>query len=376
MSKFNSIAATGLKVTAAAVAAVATALVGAGAYAIKTGIEFETAFAGVKKTVDATDAELAEMREGIIDLSKRIPSSAAAIAEVAEAAGQLGIQNKHLISFTEVMTNLGVATNMSATEAATSLARLANITGMPQENFDRLGSTVVALGNNLATTESEIVDMGLRLAGAGKQVGMTEAQIMGMSGALSSVGIAADAGGSAMSTVMSKMQLAVEKGGESLQNFASVAGMSASEFQQAFHEDAAGAIVSFVEGLGNMDAQGQSAIKTLDDMGITEIRQRDALLRLAGAGDILSESIKLGTDAWIENTALTNEAEQKYETLESRIQILKNTVDAVAISFYDDMRPALVDTVNEGIKYVDQLADAFDSGGLQGVVRAAGDIFA
>ncbi|MGL5512040.1 MAG: hypothetical protein ACRDBM_02215, partial [Sporomusa sp.] len=46
------------------------------------------------------------------------------------------------------------------------------------------------------------------------------------------------------------------------------------------------------------------------------------------------------------------------------------------ISFYDDMRPALVDTVNEGIKYVDQLADAFDSGGLQGVVRAAGDIFA
>lgn len=376
MSKFSSIAEAGLKGVTVAVGAVSTALVGAAGYAIKTGIDFESAFAGVKKTVNATDEELAGFRDGIRDMAKEMPQSASAIAEVAEAAGQLGIKNESLLSFTEVMANLGVATNMSATDAATSLARLANITQMPQENFDRLGSTIVALGNNLATTESEITEMGLRLAGAGAQVGMSEAQIMGLAGAISSVGIEADAGGSAVSTVMSKMQLAVEKGGDSLNQFADVAGMSAEQFQQAFRDDAAQALVSFVTGLGTMEDRGQSAIATLSDLEITEIRQRDALLRLSGAGDILSESLGIATQAWEDNNALTKEAEQRYETMESRIQILKNNVTDLGIGIYDSMRDPIKNTVNEGITYVDKLSEAFSDGGLKGVVSASGDMFA
>ena len=376
MSKFAGIAKTGLKGVTVAVSAVSASLAGAAGYAIKTGIDFESAFAGVKKTVNASDEELSQFRQEIRDMAKEIPQSASSIAEVAEAAGQLGIKNENLMSFTRVMSDLGVATNMSATEAATSLARLANITQMPQENFGRLGSTIVALGNNLATTESEITEMGLRLAGAGKQVGMSEAKILGLSAAISSVGIDADAGGSAVSTVMTKMQLAVENGGDSLQQFADVAGMSAEQFQQAFKEDASQALVAFITGLGTMDARGKSAIATLSDMEITEIRQRDALLRLSGAGDLLSESLGIATQAWDENNALTKEAGQRYETLESRLQILKNNVSDLGISFYDSMRDPLKDTVNEGIEYVDQLSAAFSDGGLKGAVDAAGDIFA
>lgn len=375
MSKFSSVAKAGFKAVTLSMTAIKGTMAGISLYAAKTGIEFESAFTGVRKTVDATENELQGFRNEIRDMSKDIPASAAAISGVAEAAGQLGIQNKNLMSFTRTMTDLGVATNMSAEEAATSMARFANITKMPQEEFSNLGSTVVALGNNLATTEREISEMGLRLAGAGAQVGMSEAQILGLAGALSSVGIEADAGGSAVSTVMAKMQLAVEHGGDALEQFASVAGMSASEFQQAFKEDAAQALVSFVTGLSTMEERGQSAIATLDDMEITEIRQRDALLRLSGAGDVLSKSLGIATQAWDDNNALTNEASQRYETLESRLQVLKNNVDDFAISIYDNMRDPLRDTVNESIDYIQRLHSAFNDGGVNAVVGELGNVF-
>lgn len=321
----------------------------------KAAIDFESAFAGVIKTVDATDAELDELRTGIREMAKEMPTSANEIAGVAEAAGQLGIETKSILGFTETMVMLGDATNLSANDAATALARLANITQMPQSEFGRLGSSVVALGNNLATTESEIVDMGLNLAAAGKQVGLTEAEILGFAGALSSVGIEAQAGGTAFSKVMVEMQLAAETGGQSLEDFASVAGMSAEDFKAAFEEDAAGAMISFIQGLQDAENRGVSAIKMLDDMGITEVRLRDALLRAAGAGDVFTDAIQLSSAAWEENTALANEAAQRYATTESQMEMLKNKVIDLGIQLGEYLLPFILSL----IEYLGGVVDWF-----------------
>lgn len=366
----------GLGLATKAIAATATAVGGLAVAAVRSGIKFESAFAGVKKTVDATDAQLAQFRQGIRDMSKEMPSSAEAIAGVAEAAGQLGIKNENLLSFTKTMTMLGDATNMSSDEAATSLARLANITGMSQSDFDKLGSTVVALGNNLATTESEIVAMSMRIAGAGHQVGMTEAQIMSFSGALSSVGIEAEAGGTAFSTLISKMSLAAQTGGEQLEQFAKVAGMSADEFKASFEKDAAGAIITFIKGLDKINKNGGSAIKTLDDMGLSDIRMRDALLRAAGASDTFSEALAIGNRAWDENKALTNEAKERYKTLESRIGIFKNTINDIGISIYDSVNTPLGDMVTAATDAANGLSKAFEKDGIQGLAKGIGSVLA
>jgi len=339
-------------------------LAATGGFAAKAAIDFEDAFAGVRKTVDATEKEFAEIRQGIRDMSKEIPVASTEIAGVAEAAGQLGIEIPNILGFTRVMTDLGVATNMTSEDAAMALARLANITQMPQTEFDKLGSVIVDLGNNLASTESEIVEMGLRLAGAGKQVGMTEAQTLSFAAALSSVGVEAQAGGSAFSKVMVQMQLASETGGKSLKNFANVAGMSSSDFQKAFKEDAAGAIIEFIKGLSTAEERGLSAIKMLDDMGIKEVRLRDSLLRAAGAGNLFNEAVEIGTNAWEENVALTNEAAERYKTTKSQLQLLKNKVMDVAITLGDALLPYIlktIDTAQPFIDFIDKLAKKFDS---------------
>ncbi|WP_226892405.1 phage tail tape measure protein [Paraclostridium bifermentans] len=321
-------------------------LAGMAGAAAKSAIDFESAFAGVRKTVDASESDMKKLESGIRDMAKEMPTAATEIAGVAEAAGQLGIKTPNILDFTKIMVMLGDSTIMSAEEAATSLARLANITGMSQGDFDRLGSTIVALGNNMAANESEITNMGLRLAGAGNQVGMTEAQIMSFAAALSSVGIEAEAGGSAFSKVMVEMQLAAEKGGSKLNNFAKVAGMSASDFKKAYETDAAGAIMKFIEGLGSAEERGISAIGILDGMGISEVRLRDSLLRAADASGVFSEALGIGTQAWKENNALTNEYNQRAETTASKLLILKNNLIEVGIQIGGILIPYIQDFVS------------------------------
>lgn len=316
---------------------------------LKQAIEWESAVASMAKTIDESDTNpqmFEALTQELRDLSLEIPIAAADLAELAATAGQLGIETPAIAEFTETMAALGVSTNITAEQAATDLARLANITGMSQDSFDNLGSSIVDLGNNFATTEEEIVTMAMRLAGAGSTIGLSEAEILGLSTTLSSLGIEAEAGGSAMSKLMVNMQLATATGGEDLENFAKVAGVSASEFSTAFSEDPMTAIVKFVEGLGKVEESGGSTIETLDAMGITEVRMRDALLRLAGGSDILSEAVNTSTSAWEENTALTVEAEKRYGTTASQLQLLKNEVTDMAIDLGEALLPALLDLVD------------------------------
>lgn len=323
---------------------------------VNSARKFESAFTGVEKTVDGTAEQMANLKQGIKDMSEVIPASTTEISEVAEAAGQLGIQTDNVLDFTKTMINMGNATNLSADEAATTLARFANVTRMSQSDFGRLGSVIVALGNNFATTEAEISAMGMNLASAGTQVGMSQSQIMALATALSSVGLEAQAGGTAFSKVMVNMQLAVEKGGKELKDFASVAGMSTKEFKKAFQEDATSAIMQFVDGLSKSGERGKSAIKILDDMGITETRLRDALLRSANASEVMSKAIDLGNKAWEENTALTNEADKRYQTLDSRMEMTKNKIANVATNTGNKLTP----TFNKLLDKVDGLADKFN----------------
>ena len=291
---------------------------------VKDAIEFESAITGVYKTVDGTPEQLAQISDEVKELSLRIPSTTTEIAAVAEAAGQLGIATEDVMSFTEVMINLGEATNLSSDEAASSLAKFANITKMSSAEYENLGSTIVDLGNNFATTEADIVAMATRMASAGTLAGLAESEILALATAVSSVGIEADAGGSSMSTLLTKMQLAVETGSEQLEQFASVANMTAEEFQQQWGESAVDALYAFIAGLNDTTRNGKSATAILDEMGITEIRLSNAVKALSSNHEGLAGAIDLASNAWVENTALATEANTRYSTLESKLDMTKN----------------------------------------------------
>lgn len=346
--------------------AAAGALAGSGASAI----QFESAFAGVKKTVDEVyDANgkctysYQQLEDGIRSMAKEIPASTTEIAGVAETAGQLGIKTPDILGFTRVMVDMGNSTNLASGEAAESIAKFANITGLAadqsmsaEEKYSKIGSTIVDLGNNYATTEADIMAMAQNLASAGEQVGMSESDILALATSLSSVGMEAQAGGTAFSKALIAMQLAVETNSDELKQWADVAGMSASEFSTLFKKDATGALQAFIQGLSECGGETDSAIKVLDDMGITETKLRDSLLRSANASDIFNSAIQTGKSAWEENTALSEEAGKRYETTASKLSIMKNNIVDVGRTLGSTFLPI----INDGIEKVVGFAEKLD----------------
>jgi len=303
-------------------------------------MDYEQVMAGVRRTVGGTDQVLAAISAEFKEMSVEMPITTSELGKIAETAGQLGIAQAYVTEFTEVMAMLGTTTDLTADNAATMLAQFANITGLDPKDYARLGATVADLGDATATTASKVVDMSQGLAAAASIAGMSETDILGISAAVGSLGIEAQAGSTAMSTLIQTLYKAVETG-KGLEDFAAVSNMSAREFKTAWGEDAVGAMDAFIQGLNDTERNGRSAVVILDELGITNVRQTKAILGLAQAGDLLSNTVRQGNKAWEENTALQAKADIMYSTTQSQLVMMQNAYNNLKVAIGDNYTPEL-----------------------------------
>jgi len=363
-SKLQSAGSAMMGIGAKITAGVTAPIVGIGVGAVKSAIKVESAFAGVIKTTEGLTDEYGnlndagkDLKRGFQDLALAIPVDVEELMGIGELGGQLGITRENLLDFTETMAAMGVSTNLTGEEAATAFAQIANIMGTPQDKIENMGSSVVDLGNNFATTEKDIVNFAQRIAGAGKIAGLTEADVFGISAAFSSVGIQAEAGGTATQKVLLAMNKSVALSDDKLATFAKTAGMSASDFAKMWEKDAGGAFAAFVTGLGDA---GDGAMGILDDLELGDQRLIRSFLSLAGAGDLINDTMGRSAKAWAENTALSKEAAQRYATTESKLIMMKSALKDVAASFGDLLLPFLhqfLDVIRPAIDFVKNMTD-------------------
>ena len=338
------------------------------AAATKAAIEFEDAWTGVTKTVNGTPQQFEKINAGLKDLAQNTSSTYQDIAHYAELAGQMGIPTDSIVGFTKTITELGDTTNLVGEEAAQSIAKFSNVMVSQSKKtntyYSRLGSTIVDLGNKFSTTEADIMNMATRLGVAGKMVGFNSNQVLGLSTALSSLGIEAAAGGSSVSKMLKTIDLSVSTGDKKLQKFAEVSGMTSQQFQKAWGEDAAGTFLKFVEGIG----KSADVTKTLDELGIKEVRQAQSMGALAQSSDVLASALNVSKNAWNNNTAMADEAEKRYATLKSQ---LSQTWEAIKQAG-NELGQAFTPTLTDLLKIVKKAANAFsdlDEGTQQTIAK-------
>jgi TP901 family phage tail tape measure protein len=308
----------------------------------KAAIDWEQAFTRVRQALDGSPEQIAQVEDGLRDLARTLPVTHDQLAEIARDASQLGVATPNIVSFTKVVAELST-TAPDLEDGATALARFLNVTGTSQAQVENVASTLTKLGQAGASTVSEIADLGLRLAGAGRTAELTDGEILGLANAMTSLGLRVETAGTNFSKTLLTINTAVGAGGKSLRQFADIAGVSADQFARAYKDDAAQAIILFLKGLDRIKNSGGDVASTLAGLGITSQRQVDVLNRLSQNTDLVTESLQTGNQAFKDNTALQETFGKQAETNASRMQVAANNVHDLGIEIGQTLLPALGD---------------------------------
>ena len=342
-----------------------------GGASLYAAIQFESSFAGVRKTIIATEEEYARLARATRDLALVKPVSVNDINRIMELGGQLNIATRNLTEFASVMADLDVSTNMELEEGSLQMARFMNITNMAQSDVDRLGATIVDLGNNSATTEADIMLMAMRIAGSGRNIGLSAQNVLALATALSSVGIQAEMGGNAISTIMNRIDKSVALNQKTLSTWAQTAGMTTEEFRYNWTHNVQDTLIAVIKGLGEFRDEGGNLNVLLKDMGISYMRQIDTMQRLSRAGQLTEELFVRSNTAWANNTALVREATQRYSTAESKIKMMGNALYEAGIAIGQEILPYFSDLV-VGVTGAIRAFASMDAGTKQFIITTGG----
>lgn len=345
-------------------AAAGAGLVGA----VKAAQDFESALTGVYKTVDETPTTSYErIEETIRKMATELPTTANEIAGIMEMAGQLGVKADDLEKFTKVMIDLSNATNIVGDEGAAAIAQFYNVMQGDLDTVDRFGSTITMLGNNSATTEADIMYMAKALSAMGGTLKLSEAEVLGLATTLSSVGLSAERGGSAISTIFRKVHTDVAGVGDAAEEhvkvWADLLGVTENTFKELWNTQRISTMREMIGALATTADEGGNLFAILNDLGISNIRQVDSITRLTNAYAKFDEYMNMANEEWERNTALTIEANRRYGTTESQIKVLRNNVTELGITLGKQLLPILVDVVDRMKPIVKSLTEFAEGNG-------------
>lgn len=357
-------------------ATVTPALQQVGDFAIGSATDIDSAYRDMRKTVQGTEGDFQKLKQAAIDFSNQNVTSADQILEIQAIGGELGIAVENLETFSTVVSNLDIATDLDTESAAEGLGHLSNIMHLTSDDMVSFGDSLVRLGNNGASTETDIMEVATRIGSMASIVGMSTPDVLALASSIASTGQKSEAAGTAIANTMSDIETAVANGGASLQAFAKTANMSAKDFADTWNSDPTAALKAFIDGLNQIEQGSGSADAALSGLGITGTRQKQAIMGLMQTIGGLNDNLTMSNDAW-NGVAdqwgaagdAANEAKAKNEGLSGSLDRINNVAKNMSSELGDAVAPIISDLADKAA----DLGKAFgetDDGFKRGVAGA------
>ena len=314
--------------------------------ALRTLTEYETGLIAVGKTADISGAELAAFGDDVQRLRAELRAvETQDLLEVAEAAGQLGVKGvDNILAFTRTLAILERTTDVVGDEGARAIARVLNVTGDGIEGVERFGNVLVALGNNSAATEAEILSLATKIGQSIGQFDVNSSNVLALSAALRSLGVEAEVAGSQVFETFRTLDEAIREGGSNAQLIAQLIGEPVDQLRASFDGNAFDFFRRVVEGLGEL-SRGQTS-QVLNQLGLDGARLNRVIPPLVANVEQFERALQLTREELRENNAASREFANQQRSLGASFTNLRENIRDV---FRDqgELGRSLRDLVND-----------------------------
>ncbi len=342
---------------AGAASLVATATAG-------TAINFERAFVDVERTTDFVSAKIGAAAESakndLKSLAAEIPVAFGQITQIATIGNQLGIAQGSLTSFTETVAKFSATTGITVEATAMAFGRIGELLGVPAQEFDRLGSAIAFAGVNAVATEEQILSVTKEIATTAKMAKFSSADIVGLSTALSSLGIAPEAARGSIIRTFAGINKVISEGGVQLEQYAAIAGMSAEQFSATWQRNGQEAFDALLAGLQNLSNNGENLDSVLRALGMRNVRDIQTIQKLGDNYEVYASSIRDANQGFNEGTFLSQSYGKIQETVASKLLLVQNNIanllDTLGQSAVGDVFKGILDAVNNTLITLNQFA--------------------
>lgn len=323
------------------------------------GIAFERDFASVARTSGlSVQSDLQALRDDLVDLSKNIPVDFANISSIGTLAGQLGVAAEDIAKFTEVVSMFAASTNVSVEKSAEDIGRVAQLTGTAGDQYENLASSIYQVGVTSVATESAILETATNIATAGDLAGFTAAEVVALSGAFASLGVAPERARGTTQRVFGEITEAVGDGGKALARFAEVSGMAMDDFASTWKNAPQEAFNALVQGLNAAHKAGQDTNAMIKDLGIAAVRDIQALQVLANNFEVYADAQKEANNGFVAGTALSEGYAITAETTAAKVGVLVNSIKALLDELSNSSAVGVfVDMLRDAVQFLDVLVN-------------------
>ena len=374
LSKLGSTIKSGLGVATKAISAVSAGLSAAAGASIKVGSDFESSMSQVAATMGMTAEEVSNgseqfeiLRNAAKDAGATTQFSATQAGEALNYLALAGYDAATAADTLPAVLNLASAGGLDlayASDLATDAMSALGIEAS-KDNLTRFGDEMAKTASKANTSVGQLGEAILTVGGTAKGLAGGTNELNTALGVLANRGIKGAEGGTALRNIILALSAPTDQAAKKMEELG-LKVYDAEGNMRPLNE-----IFKDLNGiLGDM-TQGEQT-QVLNEI-FNKVDLKSAQAMLAGCGDEFDNLSAAIADS---SGAMQDMADTQLNNLKGDITILKSALEGLGIEIYESMSEPLRDAASKATEYVGRLTDAFKGGGLDELIKEAGDIFA